>query len=62
MATIWQPFQPFITDFMSSKTYCHKSLDLQLRTTKVDTFVDPFIETDQDFLEVRKPSESTGNE
>ena len=35
---------------------------VQLRTTKVDKFVDPFIETDRDFLGLRKPLESTGNE
>ena len=30
---------------------------LQLRTTKVNKFVDRFIETGRDFLKVRKPSE-----
>jgi hypothetical protein len=30
---------------------------LQLRTTKVNKFIDRFIETGRDFLKVRKPSE-----
>ena len=30
---------------------------VQLRTTKVNKFVDRFIETGRDFLKVRKPSE-----
>jgi hypothetical protein len=31
--------------------------NVQLRTTKVNKFIDRFIETGRDFLKVRKPSE-----
>ena len=53
LSGICHQLEPYFPDVRSS----HNSALVQLRTTKVNKFVDRFIETGRDFLKVRKPSE-----